>query len=258
MSDPPTCQKLCYFDDSGFHWKRDALHRWLSSYSRMEEILLIRALKLGGAPCRITEIASLCYCNTIDRDRRNLAAIANYLTFIVRYTKTGSVTQADHYIPHALDAFTASLLLHDLALVRPMAEIVAHVLYPDNIEVAKLYKSRMFVNRDREFSTDRLTQTIGKMTETALGTKLTISSWRHISVAWRNALCPEVFMYIDHPSQPRQERIGALQAGHNTRTEDENYGLLKGVLYVVVANKLYAYLRTSVHWQFICRTVPGK
>ncbi|KDQ05946.1 hypothetical protein BOTBODRAFT_49632 [Botryobasidium botryosum FD-172 SS1] len=228
--------------------------RWLQAYSRLEEITVIRAEMLAGAPGRLTELSSLPGRNILDHDGRGLYACGEHLVLVRRYLKTSGMKGHDSLIPHSLDAFTGASLLEDLAVARPFAEMAVRVLYPDRADIHSLYHDRLFVANKREFTSEDITKRMASFTYPILGVGIGIQSWRHISVAWRRKLCQRVEDLVEFSSM---ERVGALQSGHTTATEDRVYGLSPDAFSRAAEDLLPLFLHYSTDWHKECKVVPG-
>jgi uncharacterized protein (DUF2267 family) len=176
-------QKLC--------WNRIALRQWLAEYAEFEGVLLARAEMLSGAAGRATELTAMNYRSTQTRPERNLHVLGKYMAIVRKYHKGGNLSGMDKTIPHALDALTADLILQDLAIARPFAELAAQTCFPDKAEIQEVYRNRLFVNNTREFTTDDLSTIMGSFTMPIIGLKIGVAPWRHINIAWRRKLCTE-------------------------------------------------------------------
>lgn len=241
---------------NGVQWRRDQLASWLISYSKFEALLLLRAEMLGGAPGRGTEMSSMLYRNTKTRSQRNLVLIGHYVVLLRLYHKSGALTGTDKLIPHALDSFTGSLLIQDLILARPMAEIIASVLFPHNPDIIQLYHTRLFVKNGQGFGTEDISRIMETYSLNHLGCRLTVNSWRHVNIAWRRKLHSTFMQYLDDMNGG--ESIQALQSGHSTHIENHIYGRSPDALAGLPEDILPLFLKSSVEWQQTCKTVPGK
>ncbi|KAI5983299.1 hypothetical protein EDC04DRAFT_2616251 [Pisolithus marmoratus] len=85
------------------------------------------------------KLTAMTYCNTQTQPTRNLAVLGKHISLLCRYLKTSTLTGKDKLIPHALDGITSDILVQDLALARPFAEVAARACFPDKPEVADLY-----------------------------------------------------------------------------------------------------------------------
>lgn len=178
-------------------WNILALKTWLTHYAHLHAILLARCEMLGGAASRGTEMTAMTYKNTKTRTSRNFVAMGKYLVFLCMYHKGSALTGKDKLIPHALDAFTSDLLVQDLAIARPFAELAVHVCYPDNTSIAKMYRDLLFINNTKLFDTSDLTFQLKKYTNSNAGISLGVNAWRHISIAFRYVkfFCKAFYMF---------------------------------------------------------------
>jgi hypothetical protein len=71
---------------------------------------------------------------TTQRQSWKLTVIAQHLTFLTQYTKTGSLTDPDKLVPGAgdSDALTSDFTVGELAPARPFARLAGFLCYPDD------------------------------------------------------------------------------------------------------------------------------
>ncbi|KAI6158487.1 hypothetical protein EDD17DRAFT_1488651 [Pisolithus thermaeus] len=231
-------------------WNRSGLQAWLRSYAELQSLLLLRAQMLSGAPSRGTELTAMTYRNTQTRPTRNLVVLGKHLSLLCQYLKTTALTGKDKLIPHALDAITSDILVQDLALARPFAEVAAKACFPEKPEVVDLYRNHVFVNYDRLFDSKDLSTIMTKHSLPILNFGLTINSWRHIQTAWKRKLGCAVEDIIE---MDREDNVEALQAGHNRSTENRVYGISVEALAGAAEDVLPAYLNASMDWQRHCQ-----
>ncbi|KIO01489.1 hypothetical protein M404DRAFT_28785 [Pisolithus tinctorius Marx 270] len=231
-------------------WNTGALQAWLKKYAELQSLLLLRAQMLSGAPSRGTELTAMTYRNTQTRPTRNLVVLGKHVSLLCQYLKTTALTGKDKLIPHALDAITSDILVQDLALARPFAEIAAKACFPDKPEVVDLYRNHVFVNFDRLFDSKDLSLIMSKHSLPIMHFGLTINSWRHIQTAWKRKLGCAVEDVIE---MDREDNVEALQAGHSRSTENRVYGISVEALAGAAEDVLPAYLNASMEWQRHCQ-----
>ncbi|KAG2743923.1 P-loop containing nucleoside triphosphate hydrolase protein [Suillus brevipes Sb2] len=148
------------------------------------------------------------------------------LMMLRTYHKSGALFGMDKLIPHSIDGVTADLVIQDLALTRPFAEVAAHICYSDRPAVKEMYQTNLFVNNRKLFSTDQLTATMARVSIPFLGFGLGVNSWRHISTTFKRKL-----------GRFAEDFPDALAGG----PED----------------LLPLFLQASTNWQLVMHTVPG-
>ena len=278
IQDPSTKDRFLYLDSEKLSWKKDEAKKWLASYAKLSALLLLRAEMLGGSPCRGTELTGLQICNTKSQTRRSLFAFDQTIAFLVQYTKNSKNSGSDRMIPHALDAFTATMLISDLVLARPAAQLFAEIcqispppppktLWDEDqqkpIPIAELYHTRIFVNINKEFTTQDITSLLLKRTKVLYPngpSRVNLSSWRHISIAIRDKTCPKVKAFLDQYAKDGQEdsSVEALQSGHSSHTESHHYARSSSQITAIPEQLVDGFLKASIRWHHICCTVPGK
>ena len=252
---PTLRDQFIYFIDNKLYWKRSTLQQWLNDYTQLELLLLLRCEMLSGGPARGSELTAMQFRSTSTRDSRNLVYVGNHMTMIRHYSKTSHLTGQDRVIPHSLDAFTSDLLLQNLVLARPFAELVIMELYPTAKQLHSLFYNNLFVRHDRLFTSSDLSMIMKQYTNKYLKVELGLRSWRHIAIAFRRKLCTiEKSLLEDNI----EDTIYAEQAGHTLQTERRIYGLSPESLITQAEDILPIYLKASSEWQSHMKTVPGK
>jgi hypothetical protein len=235
-------------------WKVAELQKWLFNYSRFHALQITSTEVKGGAPSRGTEIECIEYMNTPTRVR-GLYMMGNHLAILCQYHKSASITARDKLIPHSLDAVTSDLVIQDLAIARPFAELAAYICYPHDLDVQHRYHSYLFINNKKLFETTQLTQTLKNYTLPVYQVGFGVADWRHISAAFRRKICPAMETIIEDDMS--QESVQALQSGHSRHTENHVYGLSPEVLAGAAEDVLPLFLDASTDWQVACKIVPG-
>ena len=235
-------------------WNVVALQKWLFSYSRFEGIQLANVEMKAGSPGRGTELCCLEYRNTRTRSQRGLYVMGNHLAVVCQYHKSGSITGNDKVIPHALDAVTSDLVIQDLAIARPFAELAAFLCYPQDKDIQGRYNSYLFVNNRELFTSTQLTTIMRSYTLPVFDFGMGVNDWRHISAAFRRKLCPGLDDLIEEDTH---DTVSALQSGHTRRTENRIYGISPDALAGPAEDVLPLFLDASTDWQVACKMVPG-
>lgn len=235
-------------------WNITEFQKWLFAYSRFHAIQITSSDVKGGAPGRGTEMECIEYMNTPTRIR-GLYMIGNHLSVLCQYHKSASITAKDKVIPHSLDAVTSDLMIQDLAIARPFAELAAYICYPHDLDVQHRYHSYLFVNNKQLFDTPQLSQILKSYTLPVYKVGFGVADWRHISAAFRRKICPAMETIIEDDMS--QESIQALQSGHSRHTENRLYGLSPEALAGAGEDVLPLFLDASTDWQVACKVVPG-
>lgn len=254
MADPSIRGSFGRFCDGKMTWNHAALLQWLRDYAEFQAHLLMRCEMLSGAPGRGTELTPMLFCNTKHRSQRNLVIMGKHVAILRRYTKMGSMTGHDKLIPHSLDGITSDLMIQSLALARPFSELAIHLTNQHPRDVLFLYQTHIFVNVDRQFTTNDLSNVMARMSLPYVHCKLTTSPWCHISIAFKCKLANYTEELLD---LDENDTVDALQAGHSRATENRIYGLSPDALACAAEDLLPHFLHASVKWQLIMQTVPG-
>lgn len=239
--------------DGELIWNRAALRGWLQDYAELQKLLLLRAEMLSGAPARGTELTAAIYCNTQTRPTRNLMVFGQHVTLLCQYSKMTALTGHDKLIPHSLDAITSDILIQDLALARPFAQLAAKICFEDE-NIVQLYRELLFVNFNRKFTSEDLSAVMSKYSLPRIHYALTINPWRHIQTAWKRKLKCAVEHIVE---MDEGEDVEALQAGHTRATENRIYGLSTQSLAGAAEDILPLFLQASASWQEHCNVPSG-
>lgn len=235
-------------------WNRTRLNLWLARYNAQSLRQLCCSETLSGGPFRGTELTSMLYRSSPEQPVRNVAVMDKYVVLLSTYSKTSSISGSDRIIPHALDSVTADIILRDLIIARPFAILAASVCYPNEPEVVDRYRSYLFVNGKKNFTTDDISEALKALTLVFLLRGYGIQAWRHFIIAWRRKLCPSATDFLENE---HEDYIGAEQAGHSARVERQVYGLSPDALSGPTEDILPLFLKASCNWQKAMQIVPG-
>lgn len=131
---------------------------------------------LSGVPGRGMELTSMLYCNTQTRHTRNLMVCGEHVTLLCQYTNTTALTRHDKLIPHGVDAVTSDILIQDLAMACPFAQLATKICFRSD-SVVQLYKNHLFVNFNRAFTLDDLSMVMKKYSLPCIPFGMTINPW---------------------------------------------------------------------------------
>ncbi|KAI6041837.1 hypothetical protein EDC04DRAFT_2601317 [Pisolithus marmoratus] len=213
-------------------WNRAALRGWLQDYAELQKLLLMCAEML----------------NTW-----NLMVFGKHVTLLGQYSKMSALTCQDKLIPHALDALTGNILIQNLALACPFAEIAVRICFADE-EVSQLYHDHLFVNFDRLFTSNDLSTVMAKYSLPWVKFVMMINPWRHIQTTWK---CKFKCAMDDVVEMDMEDDVDALQAGHSHATENRVYGLSMHSLAGAAEDILPLFLQASMGWQEQCQVMPS-
>ncbi|KAG6825625.1 hypothetical protein H0H87_009015, partial [Tephrocybe sp. NHM501043] len=235
-------------------WNQVALRQWLYDYAQFEGTLLVRCDMLGGSPGRGTELTAMTYKNIATTTHRNFVAFGKYIAMLVTYHKGTAMTGTEKLIPHALDGVSSDLIIQNLALARPFAELAVLICFPDKADIRQRYRDQLFVNNGKLFTTTEISSIMQTFTEPIVGHGLGVSAWRQISIAFKRKSCSALEDIVD---ADEGESVEALQATHTRRTENRLYGLSPDALTGVAEDILPLFLEASGNWQVLVKAVPG-
>lgn len=157
-------------------WNHVALWGWLQDYAELPRLLLLHVEMLSSVPSRGTELTTMTYCNTQTRLTRNLMIFRCHTMLLCQYSKTTVLTGQDKLIPHGLDAVMSNILIQDLAMAQPFAQLAAKICFGDE-NVVQLYKNLLFVNFNKKFTSNDLSLVMVKYSLPRIQFALTINPW---------------------------------------------------------------------------------
>lgn len=236
-------------------WNSMAFRLWLMHYGKMETLIATKSEMTAGSSSRGTEITCLTMKNTRVRPVRGLFMMGNHLAHLCQYHKGSSQTLRDKVIPHAFDAHTSDLIIQDLAIARPFAQLAAYICFPDFPDLHQLYDSQLFVNFVKPVTTRNITMSLQEYTMATSGHKLGLQDWRHISIGFRRKLSSTMEDLIEQDSH---DTIGALQSHHSRQTENRIYAISPIAFTSGNADDIFPkYLNHSTDWQAVLGVYRG-
>lgn len=235
-------------------WNIGALISWLHDYAILNLWSLVRCELLGGGPARGTELTAMIFKSTPLQKQRNLSFVNKHLVMIRTYSKTTAISGRDRFITHSCDSLYSDIKIQDLAIARPFAEIAASICFPSKPEIVDLYRTHVWVNYNRLFTTDNISDCIGQYTNNFIGVRLTVATLRHVWIAFRRKLCPKEAEFIE---EDHEDAVGAEQAGHSLGIERRIYAVTAGGLMGHSEDVIPAFLESSAVLQKMFQVVPG-
>ncbi|KAI5822682.1 hypothetical protein K523DRAFT_334842, partial [Schizophyllum commune Tattone D] len=248
---------------------REVLHsrncdQWLARLAELEERLLVLTLLASGAPPRGTEATALLLRNTPYR-QRNLYLFGRQLAFVRMYNKTTHTHAHDKVIPNGFDAVTKDIAARTWFYFRPHAECFSQEVFgEEGKEIAQLYRTMMFMDYGKMFSSHALTRKMSGLTTSVLGWPMTIRKWRQIYPAIRRkhpstSLGKPDGDDVDDVEERIEEDdpIDTRQAGHSMAIAKRLYGITADVVTGLDPDSIFVYLANSDEVQHLLRLVPG-
>ncbi|KAF9523200.1 hypothetical protein CPB83DRAFT_899016 [Crepidotus variabilis] len=230
-------------------FRHTALRIWLAKYADFQEHLLAYIYLTSGAPPRGSELTAMLMVNTSQYPKRNILACGNYTVLNCTYLKT-----KDQLIPHALSAFASDLLIQDLAIVRPFAQLAARVAHQSNPTISELFDTHVFINHTKLFTTEDISGRLSHLSLPVMQVELNVSTWRHVFTAFRRKLCHRLHDLIEVDDG---EDIESAQMGHNGQTEKRIYGVSHHSLLGASEDVMLLYCSASTEWQIVLSVQPG-
>ncbi|TBU54974.1 hypothetical protein BD310DRAFT_826822, partial [Dichomitus squalens] len=238
--------------DGEIQWNAIALGAWLSNYAKLDLLCLVQVEMNCGAPPRTTELTAMARCNTLYGMLRAIRIIDGHVVLMRSYHKMRTAQGHDRVIPHSLNAALAALLIYKEALCHPFAQLCVNVLYPNDRYVKSLYQNFLFINHNKPFVGDDITQEMRNWTKQYIGYELGVRDWRQVSTPLRRQHAGLQEKWLED-----QETADAAQAGHSHHVDHMRYGVTARGSTSLAEDYLDPFLETSVRWHATLKLVPG-
>lgn len=167
------------------------------------------------------------------------------------------ITGINKLIPHALDAPTADIIIQDLALIHPFAELAIQICFPDNTAMMYLYCHYLFINYNKPFDTLTVTNYMCSLTSPICSFPIGVRDWRQIHTTLAHKHCGQAGQLVKMGAQATMQ---ILQYGHGWSVHDSIYrwsGNAQGGS-TLPEDVLPLHLTASTEWQLETLTVPGE
>ncbi|KAF7967200.1 hypothetical protein HWV62_35150 [Athelia sp. TMB] len=227
--------------------------KWLLKYCQFNMDMNVMVEVTAGAPTRMTELTSM-LCRNTEYRVRNWSHMSHHSTVNLTYSKTGSITGQDKLIPHALDAFSADLMIQDHAIARPFAELACQIVYPGNATKMDLYRNRLFVGNGVELTTQDISLHMHKIYNPIVKFDLGVQAFRQIHASFSRHHCGQMEALLE-ASEVNTAQI--LQYGHNRSIHDQIYGVSADSTAGPSEEILPLFLDASTDWQKKLTLVQG-
>jgi superfamily II DNA or RNA helicase len=216
MFDRSSSHYVSGYDDRGGirHFDLAALGSWMGACTRLEDLLDMLLHLTASQPPRGKEYESFLVRNTATGNRA-LFWSEDTVVMYQDYSKTerGPKARAKlvaRFLPHCL----RRIFLEYLALVRPVQEVVATVLW--DAEVAALYQDVWFVREGRAGDPTRRSRVMKREFTNHCGAPIGLKRYRHMAAFFSAPLRAEVVAL-------QNKEPWAASAGHSLQVEGDVY-----------------------------------
>jgi superfamily II DNA or RNA helicase len=243
---------------------------YLRKVDEFRELLLILTYLLSGQPARTTELLGLRYANTSYGGTRNVVIHDSMVSLVFFYHKGYSnsrqVKVIHRYLPYEIGALFIRYLTVVLPFVTQLSKQVYEISEANPFIWHRQARSRTptqggTTTIDNIWSSDKMRNALQKYSERHLGTKLDISSWRHIAIAVGRKYLWQQFTSLgltkmsygdDETDDDNDDDILDLQAGHSTHIGHTIYGrtIEQGTYGTASKQEKYRELSTAWHGLF--------
>jgi hypothetical protein len=192
-------------------WNIPAILRLFSTMGTIQEtlLLLIRIVSSN----RGTELSDTKISNSTSR-LRNLNVHQGRLYNNGAYSKTTELMQLDSYLPCLLPEEISRPLVHYLATIRPIEQLLSRQIWDDSI--AALYPTYLFLSCGRRLTSKDDSQILKEFFEKYCRADIGLNRWRQASASLRREFIDDYSL-----SSPRRSDVGM---GHSTALSRRHYG----------------------------------
>ena len=203
---------------------------YLKLFALMQDILMVGIFTLCGQPPRIKELLSAQLRNT-DVSRRNLFIYGKDLVITSSYHKGASQYGTQKIIPRFFPARLAQVMFAYIYFIRPFAilcqehagiepTLAGSLIWPSKRDTFDIYQPRY------------LTTILKRYTKEYMACELTARQYRQVSIKIDMDIIRTPLALIEDQdnnsgsgSEADDDIYHTLQAGHNRKTERNNYGV---------------------------------
>jgi hypothetical protein len=232
-------------------WSQTYMLQWLQKYARLNKLLLLAVEMNTGGPARGSELTGMTFQNSV-RNIRNLMIFSEHVCFIRAYHKMQARSGIDKLIPEPLDAVTGDILIQNLCVLRPFAQILASQVWPDQANIFEMYRDKVFINFDHLLETSDLTHGLEEFSLQALNFKIGTNDWRHMCISWKRLRMATLLKKLEE-----HETVEAAQAGHSRIMDVMHYGVTTNLFEGAQEDIIPLYLKASASWQSDLHITPG-
>jgi hypothetical protein len=161
---------------------------------------------------RGTELSDTKIANSTSR-LRNLSIYQGRLYNSTAYTKTTENTNHDSYNPSLLPLEVSLLLVHYLAVIRPVEKILSRVIWND--EIATLYGTYLFLVQGRRLNAEDDSELLRNFFRKYCNAAIQLNRWRQTSASLSREFIDDRFLATS--------RRSAVGMGHSVTTARKHY-----------------------------------
>ena len=209
-----------------------------ASLERFLQLLALIFLLAGGLPPRGPELMSTQWRNS-QSILRSWFVVDGKLVAISEYNKSETRTGRPKVIARFYPAVVGRMAVCLMADIWPFADFL-RVMAGEEVSGVPWVWHR----RGTRWTTTTVSDLLAQRSSLALGTRLTVQSWRHVAIAIDQEKCRS-----DGTAQPSLAVNHAFQAGHSLQLEEHHYALTTDMLCGTSAKTLLEFADISWRWQ---------
>lgn len=238
-------------------WLPGPILLWLRDYAEFHKKLLIAAELNTAGPARGSELTCMQIVNTRTAPR-NIYFLGRHLVLRRRYHKNmARMRGMELALPEPLDACISHLVLQEMCVIRDFAIFCAIRLYGKDAKIIETYKTSLFVNVTRRFTTDDLSEGLKALSMNVIGREFGVRDQRHQQIGFMRYQEPEM-VALQRPDESEEEieDVEAEQAGHSHSTH-MRYAISSNGWRGMQEDRTPKYIKRAMEWQRKLHLVPG-
>lgn len=233
---------------SGKSLNKAGVKQYRKQVKRFQEYLFMLIHITGGQPARGTEISSILRRDSMVSDR-NIFVLGGQVCVITQYHKSMAITDQEKVIPRWLPAKVGQLTVIFLVYVQAFMDATNAVLKDQTI------CDWLWTHKSQPWETVKLSDIFGRETESRMGVRLTMRTYRHVAVAFSRDIVHQNQYSFEKEVQDQsedelheEEWAPSLQTGHSSKVRSQSYAVLPNVLRKVTSNSLDIFRGVSNAW----------
>jgi hypothetical protein len=183
LSDPTRAADFVYLHQDKIIWKPKPCIQFLQKLQELRQLLLLLCIFSAGPSSRASEVARQLLRN-VPGSYRNLLILFHVVCLVDIQDKTSHKHLKDKYIPHCPTREVATLLIYNLAVIRPFEEYLALVVLGE--EDSLRYHQQLWPDLRDTLSDTAISDAIGRECTHYLASKACITQVTYKILFWRN------------------------------------------------------------------------
>lgn len=259
LADPALSAKIVSnaTPDGHIIWNVNGCRKWLQSYHLWCQYKITAHTFAFSGSVRIPEIAHTTIRNTVSQNTRNYFVYDGVLIHVTTYTKQSSITGKDLFVCRAVPSVWADLIIQDHVVLRPFAELLASIVFPNDEDVRRLYHVKAFPNYDTLFTSDDVSPLLKSHIWRYSEAKLGVAKSRQVNAALRRHWCSQGQDDTHETADGDYIDLASHLMGHSEFTDRHHYGISAANMLSATEEEIPKMIEHAAQWQMAIGLVPG-